>query len=71
MKGCLANGVVLQYLCMMMVPMLSWGLFLEGLKKFSGPESHNKNLKSCVYRGVLFTQFNFHAKFNAYTLLSF
>ena len=50
------------------------GPFLEGPEKFSGPERHNKNLN------LMFIDFshnfntnkvNFHAKFNAYTLLSF
>ena len=35
----------------------TWGPFLEGPEKFTGPESHYKNLKPYVYRGVLFTQF--------------
>ena len=56
----------------------SRGPFLEGPEKFRAwTESHNKNLKPYVYRAVLFTQFlyehyyYFHAKFNAYKLLSF
>ena len=34
----------------------SWGPFLEGPEKFSGPESLIKNLKPYVSRTVLFTQ---------------
>ena len=33
------------------------GPFLDHPEKFSGPESHNKNLKPYVYSAVLFTQF--------------
>ena len=46
------------------------GPFLEGPEMFSGPESHNKNLKPYVYNFNT-NKVNFHAKFNAYTLLSF
>ena len=35
----------------------TWGPFPEGPEKFSGPESHNKNLKPYVYRADLLTQF--------------
>ena len=55
----------------------SWGRFLEGPEKFSGPESHYKNINPYVSRAVFFShnfntnKVNFHAKFNAYILLSF
>ena len=56
---------------------VAWDSFLEGPEKFSDMESHNKNLKPKVSRAVFFlhsfntNKVNFHAKFNAYTLLSF
>ena len=49
---------------------------LEGPEKFSGPESHNKML-TLKFTELFFShnfnmnKGNFHAKFNAYTLLSF
>ena len=49
--------VSLQSSCLALVKIRAWGPFLVAPEKFSGPDSHNKNLKPYVYRAVLFTQF--------------
>ena len=52
------------------------GPFLEGPEKFSCPESRDKNV-NLTFPKLFFShncntnKVNFHAKFNAYTLLSF